>query len=80
MLDRGASPAAPARQRFRCLACLTFVHGTERGYCPRCGAAAPSITLARPAAAPRRWTPRQLLVGAGLALVALGQAWLWLRT
>lgn len=66
-------PGAP-RPRFRCRACQAFVTGTELGNCPRCGVAAPSVTLT-----PRRdhdhdrasgrspWMTVVLVVGLALA-------------
>jgi hypothetical protein len=72
MDGRGVQLPGPTRPRFRCRACQAFVTGTELGNCPRCGVAAPRVTLAArddrpvPRAARRRWLA--VVVVAAIAL------------
>ena len=79
MLGRGASPAGPVSPRFRCRVCQAFVQGTELGNCPRCGGAAPIVTLPvtraeAPMMAGGARRRRTVIVALGLALLGLGAA------
>jgi hypothetical protein len=41
-MQRGAFRGRPTPGPFHCLACKTYVTGTESGHCPRCGFVPPS--------------------------------------
>jgi hypothetical protein len=44
-VQRGAFVGKPAPGPFHCVACKTYVKGTESGHCPRCGWVPPTVAI-----------------------------------